>query len=131
MDKYEWWLFVILEDGGVMRLTPDEPFIGTFLEAGAEAERLAEDLDGVDEFVFERRASQWHPSLEDSYNEDEYALTYDELKTNYEWVLNAKRTDDEIWKCVEGLYEARASGNFLETENALEDLMSVWERMLG
>jgi len=60
MDKYEWWLFVILEDGGVMRLTPDEPFIGTFLEAGAEAERLAEDLDGVDEFVFERRGRAMH-----------------------------------------------------------------------
>ena len=63
--------------------------------------------------------------------EDEYALTYDELKTNYEWALNAKRTDDEIWRCVEVLYETRASGNFLETENALEDLMNVWDRMLG
>ena len=63
---------------------------------------------------------------------DEYALTYDELKTNYEWAINAKRLEDEIWECVEELYEAfyGANGGELRVQTALGKLMVAWDKML-
>jgi len=51
---YEWLLFAVLEDESVVSLTPDEPFIGTFWDAGEEADRLIYDMSGVVELVYER-----------------------------------------------------------------------------
>lgn len=54
---YEWLLFAIMEGGSTVPLTPDEPFIGTFWDAGEEADRLINDIGGVEELVYERRGA--------------------------------------------------------------------------
>ena len=52
---YYWRLFAVLSDESVVPLTPDEEFVGTMEDATDEADRLIEDIGGVEELVYERR----------------------------------------------------------------------------